>query len=147
MEELPIIKPISCPVDLFAIATPSQTSIDSLLGQMKINTDILSATQLQDLHSLHKKHATAFNEDMSGGFQDAHHPYYATFAFKDENRTPPHKVWAPQFNRKCQDLMQSKCDELERAGILADPSKVGTEVRNVSASFVQQKGSAKVVKT
>ena len=141
MEEQPVIRPISCPVNLLAIT--SQPSADSSLSQIKINTDILSPAQLQDLHSLHRKHWTAFNEDMSGGFQDADNPYYATFSFKDENRTPPHKVWAPQFNRKCQDLMQAKCDELERDGIMADPSKVNTEVRNVSSTFIQQKGSAK----
>ena len=143
MEELPVTKPVSCPVNLLALTTPSQPSADSILAQIKINSDVLSAAQLQDLHTLHRKHLSAFNEDMSGGFQDADHPYYATFAFKDENRTPPHKVWAPQFNRKCQDLMQAKCDELEHDGILADPSKVDTDVRLVSPTFIQQKGSAK----
>lgn len=143
MEEQPVIDPISSSVNLLALTSPSQPSIETILSQIKINTDILSATQLQDLHSLHRNHWTAFDEDMSGGFQDADHPYYATFAFKDENRTPPHKVWAPQFNRKCQDLMQAKCDELEREGIMADPSKVNVEVRNVSSTFIQQKGSAK----
>ena len=52
MEERPVISPISCPVNLLAIATPPQPSPDSVLSQIKINSEVLSATQLQNLHSL-----------------------------------------------------------------------------------------------
>ena len=143
MVEEPVTSPLSCPVNLLALTSTPQPSPDSILSQLTINKDIMSPDQLRRLDSLHKKHISAFDEDMSGGFQDDENPYYATFSFRDENRAPPHKVWTPQFNRKCQDLMQSKCDELENAGILRDPSKCSENVRLVSSSFIQQKGSAK----
>ena len=143
MVEQPVTNPLSCPVDLLSITTTPKPTADSILSQLSINKDILSADQLLRLDALHRKHISAFDEDMSGGFQDDENPYYATFSFRDENRAPPHKVWTPQFNRKCQDLLQSKCDELESSGILRDPSKCDTNVRLVSPSFIQQKGSAK----
>ena len=143
MEEKPVTKPVSCPVNLLALNTAPQVTAESALSQIQINREILSHEQLSRLESLHTEHISAFNEDMSEGFQDPDHPYYATFAFKDENRTPPTKVWTPKFNRKCQDLLQSKCDELEQAGILVDPSKYNVSVRNVSSCFIQQKARAK----
>ena len=143
MAEEPVSDPISCPVDLLSITTAQRPTPDSILTQLAINKDILSADQINRLDALHKKHITAFDEDMSGGFKDQENPYYATFSFRDENRTPPNKVWAPQYNRKCQDLMQAKCDQLEKSGILQDPSKCGVDVRVISSTFIQQKGSAK----
>ena len=120
MEELPVTKPISCPVNLLALNNLPRPTIESRLSLIKINTSILSATQLENLHSLHRYHSNAFNEDMRDGFQDPDNPYFATFAFKDENRAPPHKVWAPQYNRKSLDLFQAKCDQLEGFDILTD---------------------------
>ena len=143
MVEEPVTNPLSCPVDLLSITTAQKPTQDSILSQLSINKDILSADQLAGLDALHRKHITAFDEDMSGGFQDKENPYYASFSFRDENRTPPNKVWAPQYNRKCQDLMQAKCDQLENSGILQDPSKCGENVRVISSTFIQQKGSAK----
>ena len=143
MAQETVSNPVSCPVDLLAIQTVQKPAPDSILSQLTINREILSAEQLSRLDALHRKHITAFDEDMSGGFQDQENPYYATFSFRDENRTPPNKVWAPQYNRKCQDLMQAKCDQLENSGILLDPSKCGENVRVISSTFIQQKGSAK----
>ena len=59
------------------------------------------------------------------------------------SRPPPHRLWAPQFNRKCQGLLQQKCDQLERQTVLVDPIKHGITVSDVSPSFIQQKGRAK----
>ena len=143
MEEKPVTSPISCPVDLLALATAPSPTAESVLSQMQINREILSPDQISRLDSLHKQHLSAFNDDMSGGFQDQENPYYASFSFKDENRAPPHKVWAPQFTRKCQDLLQSKCDELEGYGILTDPTKHNEDVRLIHSIFIQQKGRAK----
>ena len=43
----------------------------------------------------------------------------------------------------CADLMQAKCDELERQGVLHDPKNVGVDVRVVSPAFIQQKARAR----
>ena len=143
MHEEPVISPRSCAVDLLAIKTTPQQSATAILSQIKINQLLLTPAQLDRIDSLHRRHITAFNEDMSGGFHDPVNPYFATFAFRGENMTPPYKVWSPSFNRKNQDLLQAKCDDLEREGIMADPSKHGIDVRLVSPSFIQQKGRAK----
>ena len=145
MAQEPVLPPVSCPVNLLALSSMKQPDNDAILSQIAstINTAALSPTQIARLHSLHKHHITAFNEDMSGGVQDPEHPYYASFGFREENRAPPQKDWAPQFSRKCLDLMQAKCDEMEQCGILQDPSKAGISVRNVSPTFIQQKWRAK----
>ena len=130
-----------CPVNLLTLKNDASHS--DVLSQIKINKDILTPAQSKRLDSLHREHQTAFNEDMSEGFQDHANPYYATFSFKEENRAPPYKVWSPKFNRKCQDLLQAKCDELEVDNIMADPSKLGIDVRHVSPCMIQQKARAK----
>ena len=60
-----------------------------LLSQIKINHDLLSDDQLDRLTRIHKVNWTAFDEDMSKGFQDNQEPFYATFSFKQENKAPP----------------------------------------------------------
>ena len=141
MHQTEIEKPKSCPVNLLTLK--NDASHTDVLSQIKINRDILTPAQSKRLDSLHREHQTAFNEDMSDGFQDHANPYYATFSFKEENRAPPYKVWSPKFNRKCQDLLQAKCDELEVDNIMADPSKLGIDVRHVSPCMIQQKARAK----
>ena len=87
MAEQPVQPPMSCPVNLLALSTPKQPDSQDIFAQLAnaINTSVLTPDQVGRLNSLHRKYITAFNEDMSGGFQDLDHPYYATFSFKDEN--------------------------------------------------------------
>lgn len=126
-----------------SVAQPHPPVPHEVLSQIQINAAVLSSDQMARLDNLHRQHITAFNEDMSRGFQDPDNPYQASFSFRDENKAPPYKVWTPQYSRQCQDLMQAKCDDLEREGILVDPSKHKVEVRLVHPTFIQQKGRAK----
>ena len=103
----------------------------------------MSKDQNKRLENIFQQNICAFNEDLTDGFDNEDDPYEASFTFKKENRVPPVKVWAPQFNRKCQDLLQAKCDELERQGVLQDPKRHGVDVRHVSPCFIQQKARAK----
>ena len=41
-----------------------------------------------------------------------------------------------------EDLLQAKCDKLERQGVLQDPKRHGVDVRHVSPCFIQQKARA-----
>ena len=143
MREEPVSAPKSCSVDLLAFKTAPKPSESEILSQIKVNRALLTPSQCDRIDSLHRRHITAFDEDMSKGFEDPANPYYATFAFKGENMTPPYKVWSPSFNRKNLDLLQAKCDELERENIMVDPSKHGIDVLLVSPNFIQQKGRAK----
>ena len=126
--------------------TPSAMSVDhckTLLKEIKVNTDIMSSQQLEILDTLHMDNIRAFNDDLSGGYSNKAKPYEASFTFKKENRAPPYKIWVPQFNRRCKDLLQAKCDELEAAGVLVDPKEHGIDIRHVSPCFIQQKARAK----
>ena len=146
MEEQLVTKPEQTAVDHLALSSVHvpQPAPDDVLSKISVNSSILSPEQVNRLNDLHRQHITAFDEDMTRGFQDADNPYHATFSFRDENRAPPYKVWTPQYSRQCQDLMQAKCDDLEHQGIMIDPSKYsGVEVRLVSPTFIQQKGRAK----
>ena len=117
--------------------------VSKLLSKIRINVDLLNPDQLQRLHSLHTRHATAFNEDMRHGFLDGESPYRASFSFKQEHKAPPFKVYAPQFNRQCLDLQQAMCDKLEAEGVMIDPAKGKIDIRHVSPSFITQKARAK----
>ena len=114
-----------------------------LLEQVQVNSSILSSLQKYAIDKIHMENIDAFNENMTAGYDNPDEPYEATFSFRQENKAPPYKLWVPQFNRKCQNLLQSKCDELEVQGVLADPKKYGIDVRHVSPCFIQQKARAK----
>ena len=83
---------------------------------------------------------------MRNGFLDGKSPYRASFSFRQEHKAPPFKVYAPQFNRQCLDLVQAMCDKLEAENVLIDPSN-GPEgevpIHHVSPHFITQKARAK----
>ena len=126
-------------------ANLSKKSIDkdAILSQIQVNRELLSDSQMKRLDAIHTSNIRAFDEDMSKGYQNEEHPYQATFSFRQENMAPPYKIWVPQFSRKCQDLMQAKCDQLEEQGVLVDPKIHKIDIRHVSPSFIQQKARAK----
>ena len=116
---------------------------ESILSQFKINTSLLSTTQQDRLKEIHIRNISAFNEDMSAGFSDSDNPYSATFSFRKESRPPPFKNWVPQYNQKCQDLLQAKFDQLEQQGVMVDPMQHNINIRLVSPCFIAQKARAK----
>ena len=69
--------------------------------------------------------------------------YEASFVFKSTSSPPPLKVWIPQYNRSCQELLQAKCNQLEIQGVLVDPMSVYIDVLHLSPIMIQQKGSSK----
>ena len=121
----------------------SRTKSEELLAEVKVNKTIMSDQQLRRLEDIHMANIKAFDEDLSEWYCDEANSYEASFSFKKENKAPPVKVWVPQFNRKCQDLLQAKCDELETQGVLVDPKKNNIDIRHVSPCFIQQKARAK----
>ena len=109
------------------------------LREIKVNNKVMTGEQMKRLQNIHHKNYRVFDDNLSTGYLG----YEAKINFRQETQAPPYKLWAPQFNRKCQDLLQSKCDELEHEGVLADPIDHGINVRNVSPCFIQQKARAK----
>ena len=118
-------------------------SPESILSQLKINNSLLTSAQQASLKKIHLENLSAFNEDMSQGFMDTANPYRATFTFRKENRPPPFKIWVPNYNRKCQDLLQAKCDQLEQQTVMVDPQQHNIPIRTVSPCFITQKARAK----
>ena len=118
-------------------------SPESILSQMKINDSLLSSDQQARLREIHLKNLSTFDENMEGGFKDDDNPYEATFSFRKENRPPPFKIWVPQYNQRCQDLLQAKMDEMEGQSILVEPKQHKVEIRHASPCFITQKARAK----
>ena len=121
-------------------------SIDLFLKQIQINTALLDSNQLDRLDQLHRTFASVFDGDLTEGYNHAMGHYEVSFAFKDTLAPPPLKVWAPQYSRSCQELLQAKCDELELQGVLVDPMEVNTQILHLSPIMIQQKGQAKFKK-
>ena len=110
----------------------SNTHCRELLDEVKVNREIMSDQQIKMLDDILMENIKAFNEDLSEGYCKKSQPHEATFSFRKENKAPPYKIWVPQFNRRCQDLLQSKCDELEASGVLVDPKEHGNDNRHQS---------------
>ena len=125
------------------VNSASITNIEDLLSEVKVDRSIMSPEQNRYLDEILAENIRAFDDDLSVGYDNKSEPYEATFSFRKENKAPPYKVWAPQYNRKCQDLLQAKCDELEQQGVLCDPKQHGVDIRHVSPCFIQQKARAK----
>ena len=109
---------------------------------MKINFQKLSISQKVALEDIHRKYCSVFDSDMTGGYNHKMGNYELSFAFKETSAPPPLKVWAPQYNRTCQELLQAKCDQLQRQGVLVDPAEVDVDIKHVSPIMIQQKGRA-----
>ena len=109
------------------------------LGEINLEGADLSKEQKERLETIHRKYYKVFDEDLSEGCKMEP----VKISFNKEKPAPAHKLWAPQFNRKCQDLLQAKCDELERQNVLADPHKHKVTIKTVSPCFITQKGRAK----
>ena len=123
--------------------TPSTLDPQDLLSQFQINTSALSPSQLQQLSDLHLTHIKVFDGDLRDGYTNAKDPYEASFTFKKESMAPPYKIWCPEYNTRCKDLMQAVCDNLENQGVLTDPKSNAVPIRTVSPCMIRQKARAK----
>ena len=101
----------------------------------------MSSDQLKLLNSINAEHFRVFDSDLSQGYNHQAGKFFADFSFV--NKPPPTRVYVPQFNKKCSDLHQAKCDELEQQGVLVDPKLHNISVVHVSPTWIQQKGRAK----
>ena len=124
-----------------ALSQWSPSSNHELLNLIKINESAFSDDQLQILKAINRRYSDVFNNDLTGGYNHSSGRFFADFSFS--SRPPPTKVFVPQYNRKCSDLQQSKCDELEKQGVLVDPKLLDIPILHVSPSWIQQKGRAK----
>ena len=99
---------------------------------MKINRKLLTGAQKSRLDDIHREYCKVFDNDMSTGYNHHLGRYEISFTFKETSTPPPLKVWAPQYNRNCQELLQAKCDQLEKQGVLIDPMKANVDVLHLS---------------
>ena len=106
-----------------------------------VNQQIMSEEQVQRLHSINTSYRAVYNSDLSTGYNHSAGQFFADFQFS--NKPPPTRVYVPQYNRKCTDMQQAKCDELEAQVVLVDPKAHNIPVFHVSPSWIQQKGRAK----
>ena len=111
------------------------------LSSIQINTSVISEVQHERLTLIHKNYCEVFNNDLRNGYNHKAGQFFAEFTFI--NKPPPTRIYSPQYNKKCADLQQAKCDELESQGVLVDPKVHGIPILHVSPSWIQQKGRAK----
>ena len=119
----------------------TMSSPAKICSEISINHSLMSDKQVADLHIINNKFIEVFDNDLTQGYNHKAGLFYADFTFS--NKPPPTRVFIPQFNRKCSDLLQAKCDDLELQGVLVDPKLFNISVVHVSPSWIQQKGRAK----
>ena len=115
--------------------------IANILHMITINKDVLSEAQITRIHHINRENFQVFDNNLSNGYNHKSGKFFADFTFS--KNPPPNRVFVPQYNKKCSDLQQAKCDELEAQGVLVDPKLHDIPVLHVSPSWVQQKGRAK----
>ena len=116
-------------------------NIANLIDAISVNESVMTSAQLSRLKSINLNHSKVFDGNLQDGYNHKSGTFYADFVFS--NKPPPTRVFVPQYNRKCSDLQQAKCDELEAQGVLVDPKLHGVSVIHVSPSWIQQKGRAR----
>ena len=119
----------------------SPPDIRTLLSLISVNTSIMSADQITRFNSINQSYSNVFDNNLSGGYNHHAGQFYADFSFS--SKPPPTRIYVPQYNKKCSDLQQAKCDELEAQGVLVDPKLHNVPILHVSPSWIQQKGRAK----
>ena len=125
------------------VIPPNPRRVEDLIKDIQINEKLLSKPQLAKLKEINTRNCDVFDGDLSVGYNHHAGRYSASFSFKESSKPPPLKVWAPQYNRSCSELLQAKCDQLEIQGVLVDPAKHGIDIKHVSPIFIQQKGRAR----
>ena len=115
--------------------------VKHLLQPIIINKTVMNEEQLSRLEDINKRNCRVFNGDLSKGYNHKSGRFFADFTFT--NKPPPTRVFVPQYNKKCTDLQQAKCDALEAEGVLIDPKLHDIPVLHVSPSWIQQKGRAR----
>ena len=131
---------LSTPTPHQAQAPPDQPT---QLPTLSINNSVLTPSQTHRLQSIHKQNIQAFNNDLTSGYNHKSGKYYANLRFKEDSKPEAKSLDVPQYNRQCASLQQALMDRLERQNVLVNPHDHGIEVKNVSPSWVIQKGSAK----
>ena len=117
------------------------TDLGESISLININRSALSDEQIKRIDYIHRSFSKVFDNDLNKGYNHYAGRFFADFTFS--NKPPPTRVFVPQFNKKCSDLQQAKCDELERQGVLVDPKMYDIPVYHVSPTWIQQKGRAK----
>ena len=131
------------PVTISKTKSSSQSCVSTtdMISMIQINTSVISEEQHSRIVSIHSEYGKVFDNDLKRGYNHKAGQFFAEFTFV--NKPPPTKVYSPQYNKRCADLQQAKCDELESQGVLVDPKAYGISVLHVSPSWIQQKGRAK----
>ena len=112
-----------------------------LLSMIYINTSVISEKQHSRIITIHGEYCKVFDNDLRCGYNHKAGQFFAEFTFI--NKPPLTKAYSPQYNKRCADLQQAKCDELESQGVLVDPKAHGIPILHVSPSWIQQKSRAK----
>ena len=84
------------------------TSKENILKKMQINKSLLTDHQLATLEQIHRDNMPVFDNDLTQGYNHHMGQYSVSFVFKDTSSPPPLKVWAPQYNRTCQELLYAR---------------------------------------
>ena len=113
---------------------------------LNINTSILTPSQVDSIVSSCNANRTAFDENLTGGYNHNSGRHYASLRFKSDSRPEAKSLGMPNYSRKCAALQQALMDKLEQQGVLAHPHDHDIQVKLISPSWVLQKGSAKHLK-
>jgi hypothetical protein len=121
-----------------SLPTQPLTSTD-----LNINTAVLTHNQVQQIVDSCNANSSAFDNDLSGGYNHKAGRHFASLRFKSEARPEAKTLGMPNYSRKCATMQQALMDQLEAQGVLAHPHDHNIQVRLISPSWVLQKGSAK----
>ena len=93
-----------------------------LISLISINKSIMSDDQFSRLENINRENHHVFDNDLSEGYNHQAGQFYADFTFS--NKPPPTRVFVPQYNRKCSNLQQAQCDELQWESLSTPSSMV-----------------------
>ena len=115
-------------------------------ADLNINVTILNPQQIEAIVTICNQHNTAFDQNLSGGYNHKAGKHHASLRFKTEARPEAKSLGMPNYSRKCAALQQALMDRLEQQGVLVHPHDHDIQVKLISPSWVLQKGSAKNIK-
>ena len=97
----------------------------------------LSLAEKKCFLQLHLRYDNVFNPRI-GTYNDASGKLRANINM-GPNEPPSQKAFLPSYNPEKLELLQTKMDELEDLGVLADPESLGISVTHTSPSFLIKK--------
>ena len=119
------------------------TSHDKNTDKIIFEKQNIEKEALDIIEKTHTLHSDVFDENLSGGYNQAFGRHVCELNWANNTRPPATKVHTPNYDHQTKVLLQQVCDDFTQQGVLGVPQEDGVKIQHVSPIFLVNKQRAK----